>query len=105
MLLVGPAVGAILVLLWMGYAMPRIHPKAYRWLVCWLNHFNMWLKTVAFMPKFKLVVGFFQSIALMPDVYGVSLPEWYFGWVRVLNVFESTARKPQNHCPIKPVSS
>jgi hypothetical protein len=93
MLLVGPAVGSILVLLCAGYVMARTSPKAYRWLLCWASHFRMWQTNVAFVPKLKLVVGFFQSIAFMPDVYGVTLPDWYFDWVPFLNVFESTARR------------
>eukprot|EP00966_Prymnesium_polylepis_P228600 5290508-Prymnesium_polylepis.1 len=67
MLLVGPAVGSILVLLCAGYVMARTSPKAYRWLLCWASHFRMWQTNVAFVPKLKLVVGFFQSIAFMPD--------------------------------------
>eukprot|EP00966_Prymnesium_polylepis_P277417 6410156-Prymnesium_polylepis.1 len=49
----------------------------------------MWLQNVAFTPKLKLVVGFFQSIAFLPPVYGLSLPEWYYHWVSFLNIFES----------------
>jgi hypothetical protein len=89
MLVLGPAVGASLFVLSAGYTMAHKNPIAYRWLVCWVNHFRMWLQNVAFMPKLKLVVGFFQSIALLPPVYGLSLPGWYYHWVSFLNIFES----------------
>eukprot|EP00966_Prymnesium_polylepis_P226581 5241675-Prymnesium_polylepis.1 len=68
MLVVGPTAGAILLAVSVGFVVARTAPAAWRWLVSLFNHFAMWLQNVAFMPKLKLVLGFFQTITFMPDV-------------------------------------
>ena len=92
MLIVGPVVGAILLLPPTAVAVVRSAPRQYKWIICWLNHLRMWLQDVAMMPKLKIAIGFFQTIAFTPDVYGLALPGWYHDWVRFLNVFQSASR-------------
>jgi hypothetical protein len=89
MLVVGPIMGAILLLPPTTFAVARNAPRQYRWIVCWVNCLRMWLQDVAMMPKLKIAIGFFQTITFTPDVYGLALPGWYYDWTRFLNVFQS----------------
>jgi hypothetical protein len=92
-LVVGPTMGAILLLPPTAFAVARNAPRQYLWIICWVNHLRMWLQDVAMMPKLKIAIGFFQTITFTPDVYGLALPGWYYDWTRFLNVFQSAPQQ------------
>jgi len=54
-----------------------------------LRHFKLVLKRsgmrirgLSLMPKLKLLVAFFQSVHTLPSVYGVTMPPYYFTWMK-----------------------
>ena len=46
------------------------------------------LAAVSLVPKLKLVLAFYQSVAVLPTVYNVKLSHTYYKWTGFLNVFD-----------------
>jgi len=88
MLIVGPVLGVVLFSSFATLVLAHLAPSNFRWFVCFINHCAMWLQNVAFMPKLKLIFGFFQSVAFLPDVCGLEMPPWYSDWIPFINFFE-----------------
>ena len=84
----GLAVAALTIALALPPATARFAPRVHRIAVRRAGLVKAWLSCLALVPKFKLIIAFSQTAKLMPLVYGLRLPEYYFDWMRIFNVFE-----------------
>jgi len=63
--------------------------RAERWLRAWMLHRAYEIKNVSVLPKLKLLIVFFQAVRVIPDGYGVKVPQVYqdiavaFEWISV----------------------
>ncbi|KAL1495370.1 hypothetical protein AB1Y20_016745 [Prymnesium parvum] len=69
-------------------AFSRCAPISYHLNIRRLRRIMAWLSAIAFVPKFKLVIGFVQTVKLLPDVYALELPRFYDDWVGFLSAFQ-----------------
>ena len=57
-------------------------------IACHVNRLLAKARTLALMPKFKLLLAFGQSVSAVPVVYNLSLPDHYYAAVGFLGFFE-----------------
>lgn len=58
-----------------------------RHVAAWQQRILLKMHALALMPKLKLCIAFYQSIEMLPKVYGVRLPAMYYEWMRYLTWF------------------
>jgi predicted outer membrane repeat protein len=46
------------------------------------------IKSLALMPKAKLVIAFYQCVQVFPAVYGITLPDVYYEWMSVIDFLQ-----------------
>jgi len=53
-----------------------------------LNRILLQLQTFSLMPKVKLVIAFYQSVMMLPNVYNIPLPREYYQWMNVFDAIQ-----------------
>ena len=87
-LVLGISVGAALFIIMIGAAMLRFSPRASTIVSRQIDYLLARVSAHALLPKVKLVIAFCQTAGVVPTVYNLRLPSYYFDWLRFLNVFE-----------------
>jgi len=88
------ALFSVLLLLFLGllFGVPlltiRLVPGAHAYAVRSWSRGMAALTSLALIPKLKLVIAFFQIVSLLPAVYGLKLPSYYYDWVDFIKIFE-----------------
>lgn len=44
-------------------------------------HVVLFLNSLSLLPKLKLTIGFLQTVLMIPRVYDVTVPDWFFDWL------------------------
>ncbi|KAL1499130.1 hypothetical protein AB1Y20_013641 [Prymnesium parvum] len=86
-LLVGGALGLPLAALCARLASRRGAPRAYEAAARRLHRLRLQLASHALVEKLKLTIAFLQQAGLVPAVYDLRLPDYYYEWMDFLAAF------------------
>jgi hypothetical protein len=60
----------------------------YRQVMLAVHHAHAKSTSLSLIPKLKLLLAFYQSVVVLPTVYNVHLPDYYYDNLRFLNLFQ-----------------
>ena len=56
--------------------------------ILFLRRAQQKMSALGLMPKLKLLIAFYQSVTLLPNVYNVQLPPRYYEWMRIFDIIQ-----------------